>query len=237
MPQKTLTIPSSGEVLNNSDYIDIDIECQYIQRTAMSYGYGLVPVSDELTYFDAFDIIGGLEGYFTDPFNDVSGTYGYGYGYELTHSLREGVLEDDQLLQMDITITPAAAYTINIGIVGPGQLFLYYDSDLNSYSTTFVEGTNQITYDAVTNGSGELSIKIGVPYSVNEVSWHRGWIKDDATFQEMYKPRGAGLVDVYISVPGKIIQPDTITATATLTLVENYLTVPCYGYINNALVL
>lgn len=236
MVQRTLDVPSLGQILDDADFINVSLEFELIQRPFMSYGYGQINTG-EYTYFDGFDLIGEGYGYFTDPFGLVEGELSYGYGYELTSTLREGILDADQLVEVNVAITPAATYTVNIGVVGPGQLFLYYDPVGGGYSSTFLDGTNFITYQAETDAGGLLSFKIGVPYSLEEVAWHRGWFSDSTEFQRIHKPRGPGIVDVFVSVPDKLLEPDVITAMGALDLTQNELIITSYGYIDNRLLI
>lgn len=156
-----VTINSSGSILKKTDKVSIDISFDYIVREELSYGFGYLtnPVGG-ISYFDAFDVSGIKLGYMVTPLTWSYGQNVFGYGRELTTSVREGV----DVISANISVTPPGRYKLKLNTGGPGRIYSYFDETTGAYSPQYISG-RKFTYEPYTDENGLLTVKISVPLS------------------------------------------------------------------------
>ena len=219
-----LNIRTSGRVLSSSDVVSIDVSLDQLVRDEATYGFGLAINSlDRMTFFNAFDVIGTGQGYFTAPFKDIRNEWIYGYGKEITQTIREDV----DKIKATITITPAKKYRVILNTRGPGQIYMYVNPDTYGYSwQLFSHGFG--TFDGMTNDHGQLVVEVGVPFSDNE-STTVGRNTDGSFNITESIGKGAGSTELLVNVLDVIPNPDPIHFIGYTSSVLNTLTIPITG--------
>lgn len=220
-----ININSTGRILTNSDVVSINIELQKLLREEGTYGIGVLPMSIEgLTFFNAFDLNGIGRGYFTNPLQIAYGPWVYGYGRELTETIREDV---DQIIAT-ITITPADTYRVRLNTRGPGQIYMYVNPTTYAYGYLPVTG-GFATYDGITDSNGILQVRVGVPLSDNEYNIQETDESGNTVTTNSFNA-GAGSTELLVSVLDKIPNPDPINVVGYTSTTINTLAIPVIGY-------
>ncbi len=221
----TLNIDVSGKILTSNDIVSINISVETILRPGEAYGIGVLPVPIHgITFFNAFDMIGIGRGYFTDPLQVAYGPRIYGYGRELTQTIRESIDE----ITATISVTPIGVYHVLFNVRGPGQPYLFFNG--TSYGTTS-SATSHFTYDGLTDANGRLQIKVGVPFSGNVYNM----VETDENGRVIISDsqnKSAGFVELIATVLNKISNPDSIPVTGTVISSLNTLSIPITGTIS-----
>lgn len=154
-------ITTTGSILKKQDKVSIDITFEPFVREELSYGFGQLtyPVGG-ISYFDAFDVTGIKLGYMIQPLNWSYGENVFGYGRELTTSIREGI----DVVTALVKVTPPNRYKLKINTNGPGRIFSYFDEQTGAYVPQYLPG-RKFTYEPMTDDNGLLTVKLSVPMS------------------------------------------------------------------------
>ena len=227
----SIKLKAVGKEVDFYDSVSMDFSIEKILRPESSWGFGVLQNPDTLTFFDAFDLDGDGTGFFEVSDATNYGGWAYGYGYEYTEVIREAQPTD--ILDVTLDISPAAVYEVFLNISGPGQLHLYYNSSTFGYDTTFQDGTNHLSYKALTDAAGELSFKISVPYSFEETQWFQEFLVDNESKAHIYTPRGGGMVTVTASVMNKWLDHPNLRSTGTLIESESQVKIKSTGALGN----
>lgn len=221
-----LDINVSGKILTNNDIVSVDIQLEKLLREDSTYGIGVLPIPvDGITFFNAFDLIGIGRGYFSNPLQIAYGPQIYGYGKELTETIREDV----DLITATISVSPAGSYRVLVNVRGPGQIFMYVDPSTYAYGPVFVEGGFN-TYDGVTDSNGNLELKVSVPFSDNKYyTIEKNEFGDD--FISSSSNKSAGMTELLVTVLDKIPNTDQIGIIGHTSTIINTLQIPIIGYI------
>ena len=88
-----LSIAAHGKILTSNDIVSVEVVLEQLLRDDSTYGFGTISQNNiyGLNFFDAFDIIGTGLGYFDTLLQIAYGRGIYGYGLELTETIREDV--------------------------------------------------------------------------------------------------------------------------------------------------
>lgn len=220
-----LEIDVSGKILTSNDIVNVNIAIETIQREGQAYGIGILPIpTNGVTFFNAFDLIGIGQGYFTDPLQISYGPRIYGYGRELTQTIREA---NDQITA-SLTVTPAGIYHVRFNVRGPGQPYLYFNG--STYGTTY-STSSHFTYDGITNSNGMIDIKVGVPFSGNEYNT----VSEDSEGRLIISNasnKSAGFIELTATVLDKLSGSDSISIIGAVSSSQNTLTIPISGTVS-----
>ncbi len=225
----SIKLKSIGKEVGFSDSVSIDFSVTTLVRPTPGYGSGILEEPGILSFFDAFDIKGDETGTWDSSLTLPLeyGSFSYGYGYEYTTLIREDQPAD--VLSVRVSISPASTYEVFIDISGPGRLHLFYNPSTFGYGTTFEDGTNYLTYRGITDSSGNLDLKISVPYSFKELQWFQEYLKDNESIAHIYSPKGPGVVTITASVADKILDHDNLRVIGTLIESESQIKIKSTG--------
>lgn len=226
---ETLSLTTTGKILDNDDIVTIAIDPVLQIRTFRSYGYGQFQGDGSLTYFDAFDLIdSSLTGYFDDPDEVLTDNeYGYGYGYCYTDVIRQ----EKDYLTINITISPAGTYNIILQTDGAGQDRTFYDAVHYGYYSSY-SSTRYYVHLAQTLSDGTFAAKVWAPFNTKAISYAEYDSESNLTNYKIFDSKGNGLFKFSVTVIDKIIAEEDINATGSLNTNNYSLTINCTGTVS-----